>query len=61
MPTLRAQNLIEALGRLHVILKDFQAESPAALEEILSAVNLTWEQAEMMILTARVNLEDPTN
>ena|GEM_PF-2912338 len=60
MPTLREQNLLAGLGRLHATLKDIHATSPAGLEEILSAVGLTWEKAEMMVLSARVKLEDPS-
>ena len=59
--TLREQNLIRALGYLHVSLEQIQGMWPEALAEILSAVNLTWEQAELMILSAIVKLEDPTN
>jgi hypothetical protein len=58
--TLREQNLLAALGSLHVALEQIQAEWPEELWEILSAVNLTsWEQAEMMILNARKKLEYP--
>jgi hypothetical protein len=58
---IREQNLLAALGQLHDTLRNIQAASPAQLEEILLAVGLTWEIAEMMILSARVKLEDPTN
>jgi hypothetical protein len=52
--TLREQHLLAALGQLHDTLRNILATSPAELDEILSAVNLTWEQADMMILSARV-------
>jgi len=57
--TLRQQNLIAALGNLHTSLKDIQRKFPMELAEILLALSLTWEQAEMMILSAKVKLEDP--
>jgi len=41
------------------MLKDIDAQWPEALEEILLALSLTWEQAEMIILNARVKLEAP--